>query len=281
MIVAISDTHLGTDDLGDAYNRREDVKAFVRYLRDELQPDHLVLNGDIEDFWRRDMRTLTRENYDVFYRLRELQEAGTAVHYVLGNHDWYARNDVLEGQRSYYADNYSVALSLQEAGKTYTFMHGHQFDPLQDPWYFDKLALISDDVYGARFSHLWELFSRTEDLADAFATAKHIVLDRLIRGKFRDRIARMDRCQSGCQAEEELHAARRYAQEQLETDVLCLGHTHVPGITEDGRAANSGAWVAGMNTYLQITDEVRLLEWNDGDPIAHEDRIEGTDHRGE
>ncbi len=277
MIVALSDTHLGTDHLGSAYNRREDVKAFLRYVRDDVQPDHLVLNGDIEDLWRRDMRTLTRENYDVFHLFHELQAAGTAVHYVLGNHDWYARHDVLDGRQSYYANDYSVALRLDEHGSTYTFMHGHQFDPLQEEWYFDKLALISDDAYGSKFSHLWELFSEIQDVPDAIATTKRLIWDRLTKGKFQDRIARMDRCQHGCHAESELFAARRFGMNTLDTDVLCLGHTHTPGITADGRAVNCGAWVDGKNTYLEITDDVRLFEWNDGDPTELHDRVPAED----
>ena len=267
MIVAISDTHLGTDHLGPRYVARADVKAFLRYLRDDLKPDHLVLNGDIEDFWRRDMRSLTRESYDVFYRFRELQEAGTAVHYVLGNHDWYARNDIRLGQPSYYLNGYSEALKLTDSGTTYTFMHGHQFDPLQDEWYFDKLALISNDAMGARFSHLWEVFSETRNFSDALRTTKHLLLDRITRGKWEDRIARMDRCQTECGDVDERSTARAYATSKLDTDVICTGHTHIPGITPDGRVANSGAWVGGQNTYLVLEDRPRLMKWNDGDPI--------------
>ena len=80
MIVAVSDTHLGTAHLDSIDPDRDEFKQFLKYLRDDLQPTHLVLNGDIEDFWRRDMRTLTRENYDVFTRLRELRDAGIEVH---------------------------------------------------------------------------------------------------------------------------------------------------------------------------------------------------------
>ncbi len=274
MIVTISDTHLGTDHLGPRYNNREDVKAFLRYLRDDLRPDHLVLNGDIEDLWRRDIRTLTRENYDVFYRFRELQEQGTAVHYVLGNHDWYARRDVRCGGVSYYTEDYAESLTLTDAGTTYTFMHGHQFDPLQEVWYFDKLALISDDAFGAKFSHLWEVFAEIEGLSDGVETVQRLVVDRLTRGPWQQRIERMDRCQTGCDAEAELHEAQKYADSALDTGVLCTGHTHMAGITADGRAANSGAWVGGQNTYLVIDDGIRVLEWNDGSPRERSARVE-------
>ncbi len=275
MIVTISDTHLGTDHLGPRYNNREDVKAFLRYLRDDLRPDHLVLNGDIEDLWRRNVRTLTRENYDVFHLFRELKDQGVAVHYVLGNHDWYARKDVFRGRLSYYTEDYAEMLTLTDAGTKYTFMHGHQFDPIQDEWYFDKLALISDDAFGARFSHFWEVLSELEGLPDAVATAKRLVVDRITKGPWQQRIERMDRCQTGCDAAAELHESHDYAESMLVTDVLCTGHTHVPGITADGRAANSGAWVGQQRTFLEIDDGLRLLEWNDGDPYElGEDQIE-------
>ena len=266
MIIAVSDTHLGTDHLGPAYNDRLAVKAFLRYLRDVRQPDHLVLNGDIEDLWRRDMRTLTRENYDIFHLFHELQDAGTEVHYVLGNHDWYARKDVRGGQTSYYADDYNEVLTLTDDDTDYTFVHGHQFDPLQEEWYFDKLALISDDAFGSKFSHLWEVFSETRNAADAMATAKRLVFDRITQGGWQQRIERMDRCQTGCDATSELNAARKYAESMLDTDVICTGHTHQPGISSDGLAVNCGSWVGDHTTYLEIDHELKLFEWNDGDP---------------
>ena len=102
-IVVVSDVHLGKHRKTDQRADRMQFKEFLRELIDGSEIDHLknvdnqihlVLNGDIDDLWRRDMRTLTRENYDIYNMFNELKEEDSiTVHYLLGNHDWYARKD--------------------------------------------------------------------------------------------------------------------------------------------------------------------------------------------
>lgn len=274
MIVAVSDTHLGTEHLDSVDPDREAFKRFLRYLETDLQPTHLVLNGDIEDFWRRDMRTLTRENYDVFGQLRDLQAAGTAVHYVLGNHDWYARKDVAVHRRPdddgaesdrYYDSGYPDRLTISTHGTSYTFMHGHQFDPLQDEWYFDKLAVISTDSLGATFSEKWALFSEVDGPTGVVRALAKLASDRMRLGTWESRLGKMDRC-GDHDPDVSPRAAERYAAAHPDTDWLCIGHTHCAGIEADANVANSGAWLDGRDTYLVLTDRPRLMAWNDGDP---------------
>lgn len=277
MIVAVSDTHLGTAHLDSVDPDRDEFKRFLRYLRDDLQPTHLVLNGDIEDFWRRDMRTLTRENYDVFTRLRELRDAGIEVHYVLGNHDWYARKDLEvtggRGEKAYYDSEYPEQLTISTDGTTYTFMHGHQFDPVQDEWYFDKLAVISTDSVGATFSEKWALFSEVNGVAEMFHALLKLATDRVSHGTWADRLGKMDRC-GDHDLNEQPGSAGQYVADRPDTDWLCIGHTHCAGIRPDTNVANSGAWLDSENTYLVLEDRPRLMAWNDGEP---EPRTEHTE----
>ncbi len=274
MIVVVSDIHLGTEDMGPVYANRESFVEFLTYVRDELQPTQLVLNGDIEDFWRRDMRSVTRDDFDVFTAFEECHEAGIDVHYVLGNHDWYARKDVDAGRREFYETDYYPELTLEYGPTSYAFLHGHQFDPLQDPWYFDKLALVSDDVVGATFSQKWAMYTDARSRLSALKTAFKLYSDRITRGRLEDRVARMDRCQTECNVREQYRDARRYVRENTDVDVICTGHTHHAAISADGSVANSGSWVADETTYLVLEEEPRLMDWNDGDPVEQTERIE-------
>lgn len=266
MIVVASDVHLGVEQA----ERREFV-GFLRYLRDNLEPEALVLNGDIEDLWRRDIRTVTREDWDVFALFDELQGEGMEVHYVLGNHDWYARHDANEGG-PFYTTDYVEELALETEGTTYRFMHGHQFDPVQDERYFDLLARVTDDALGGGFDETWALYNAAEGAAEAVETALRQAYDQATGGRkkeaLRNQVNAMDRCQNGCDAGPQLERAHRYAQ-GLEEDVLCVAHTHKPGITQDGAVANSGAWLEGedaANTYLVLEEEPQLMDWNRGAP---------------
>ncbi len=273
MIVVVSDAHLGTEDLSSASANREAFTEFLSHVRDELRPTDLVLNGDIEDLWRRDMRSVTRDDFDVFATLQECREAGIDVHYVLGNHDWYARKDVDAGRRQFYETDYYRELTLDYGTTSYAFLHGHQFDPLQDPWYFDKLALVSNDVIGATFSQKWAMYTEASSYLSALKTAFKLYRDRIVRGKFEDRVAEMDVCQTGCNAREQYRDTRRYLREKPDVDVICTGHTHHAAISADESVANSGSWVGEETTYLVLEAEPKLMDWNDADPVERTERM--------
>ncbi len=267
MIVAVSDVHLGVAGLESLASGRTEFRRFLRHLRDEARPDHLVLNGDVEDLWRRDMRTLTRENYDVFTLLSELRDAGIGVHYVLGNHDWYARRDARARGEPYYETEYDAELTLETDGTAYAFLHGHQFDPLQREWYFDKLALVSDDAVGATFSKKWAVVADADDNVELAKTLGKLLYDRISEGSWDRRVLEMDRCETDLDLGVEPPGSARYVRSRPEVDWLCIGHTHEAGIAGSGNVANSGAWLGDRHTYLELTDEPRLMEWNEGDPI--------------
>lgn len=274
MIVSVSDTHLGTEEIDPVFANREGFMRFLTYLKDELQPTHLVLNGDIEDLWRRDMRSVTRDHFNVFAAFEACSEKGIDVHYVLGNHDWYARKDIDAGRRQFYETNYQPELILDCGDTSYAFLHGHQFDSLQDPWYFDKLALVSGDAVGATFSQKWAMFTEARSRLSALKTVFKLYGDRITLGTFEDRIERMDRCQTGCNARSQYRDARHYARQELDVDVICTGHTHHAAISADGIVANSGSWVAGETTYLVLEEFPRLMDWNDGSPVERTERME-------
>lgn len=272
MILTVSDTHLGHDDVD-----REPFMGFLTTVRDELQPDHLVLNGDIEDLWRRDMRTLTRDDQDLFGLLEDIEDSGTAVHYVLGNHDWYARHDTEEGLGSFYTTDYAEDVEIEDDGTTYTFVHGHQFDPVQQEAYFDLLAEVTDDALGDGFDQIWSAYNEVTGAGEAIEKGLRMAYDHITSGSRKDdlydELAEMDRCQNGPDDRGQLRDAEAYAAD-IETDVLCFGHTHNAAISEDGDVVNSGSWLGEEQTYVVLDgDGPQLMDWNDGEPYEVTDAV--------
>ncbi|GEM_PF-1244999 len=285
-IVAVSDVHLGTAHIeGITPPDRGRFEEFLREFPDVLgsvlgtTPGHLVLNGDVDDLWRRNVRTLTRENYDIYGLLADLRERGIEVHYVLGNHDWYARRD-REGAGgrsgvSYYDTDYEERVRLATNGTNYTFVHGYQFDrlilgfaramgfsPPEDV--FDVLAEFDGDVYGNGQERLWNRIRRFGEYRYDFS-------------RFRSLLEQVD--VDGGERKRDLgvapRGAMRSARRDPDTDWLCIGHTHVGGIepdpsVENGGVANSGAWKGAEDSFLVLEATPGLWSWNDDDPVRLE-----------
>ena len=85
VIVADAHFHLHPDS---AEMRR--VERFLELLATARRADHLVLLGDIFDFWF-DYPHFRLDGYDSILRgLDEVRQAGTEIHFIGGNHDIWA-----------------------------------------------------------------------------------------------------------------------------------------------------------------------------------------------
>ena len=77
-VVVLSDIHLGT------YGCR--AKELLNYLR-SIQPDMLILNGDIIDGWQFSKRFFPSLHMQVIRELMKFITNGSRVVYITGNHD--------------------------------------------------------------------------------------------------------------------------------------------------------------------------------------------------
>jgi len=77
-VVVISDVHLGT------FGCR--AKALNRYLR-SIEPEILILNGDIIDIWQFRKRYWPKSHMKVVHRIFKMLTQGTKIYYLTGNHD--------------------------------------------------------------------------------------------------------------------------------------------------------------------------------------------------
>lgn len=77
-VVVISDVHLGT------YGCH--ATELQEYLK-SVQPDHLILNGDIIDIWQFRKRYFPKSHLKVIKTIVSMASKGTKVSYITGNHD--------------------------------------------------------------------------------------------------------------------------------------------------------------------------------------------------
>ena len=243
LILAVSDVHLGYQE-----SNRRDFLSFLKEVCKPLGPDdHLVLLGDILDFWRRNNVTVAIENQLIFKTLESLK---SKVHYVVGNHDYTLITLRLPTSQFF---DVRKSLRLEDNDIPYNFIHGYQlealaiFEPLTIEEYESlciSLCQRTGDFIGDILSVLWDTLHLSFKKGDK--------RQKTIRAITETPESRRD-----------MHKVDQLARSSVRglflglsrNERLVFGHTHRPFIEED--VANTGSWVADskiQNTYLKIED---------------------------
>lgn len=134
-IAVISDVHLGT------FGCR--AKQLLTYLN-SIEPNKLILNGDIIDIWQFNKRYFPKSHLSVIKKIMNFAANGTEVIYITGNHDEMLRK--FSGSE---IGNISIVnkLVLHLDGKKAWFFHGDVFDiSIQNAKWLAKLGSYGYDL---------------------------------------------------------------------------------------------------------------------------------------
>lgn len=252
MITVVSDIHFGFD--------RCNKGTFERFLDtyNFADVDHLVLLGDVLDFWRRNNALVVRENEEILDKLSNLN-AGS-IHYVVGNHDYY-----LLRLNDRYAGNYPFTVSkflrLEDGGKKFYFIHGYELEvlanlePLSIESYekFCEKMCFTEDVLGWWASHLWDIIEKRGSVWAQIGMMKKAPNER----KDIDKVYNLA-----------VSKAAYILLGMKQNEAFVYGHTHRPFINKEGTVANTGSWVdePGLskeyhNSYVEISDGQMKLKY--------------------
>ncbi len=246
MIVVISDVHLGYEKCN-----TENFKKFVDFLGTQ-NIDHLVLLGDVLDFWRRSANSVVKENEEILDALASLD---TGTHYVVGNHDYallYTQGLPFE---------FTKTLTLTSGHRTFRFIHGYQIEFQSVLKFYEGICEVlctSGDGTGEVLSDTWDFYEqkmrrllKKEGYSECRRNLKRRELDRIVEYMLK------------YPEDEPLH--REFTEEQVyqyresagldPEEVLVYGHTHNPCVNQT--RANAGCWVSNSNTsdsFLVIRD---------------------------
>ena len=189
---------------------------------------HLVIVGDLFEFWYEYNDYVCRNHMDLFFAMRELVKSGCEVHLLQGNHD-FAYGDFFPKSLGVLTHK---ELKLDIQGKKVYFRHG-------------------DGVAKSDFGY--RLFRRVLDfplnrflfrqLHPDWGMALARFVGRNSRKVGESRIIKM---------EEYLHWANRML-EKTGCSYCILGHHHISGIwnVEKGIVASAGDWMKKL-TYLRM-----------------------------
>jgi len=115
----ISDAHLGADPEAIEAPRRRRLLDFLAHLPGRASALYVV--GDLFDFWFEYGSAIPRRHFETLAALRRLREAGIAVHYLNGNHDFWL-GPFLE--RELGVSTHSGPVTLETQGRRLWIHHG-------------------------------------------------------------------------------------------------------------------------------------------------------------
>ena len=238
-IASISDIHLGPRDLSDSFRHSEsELLGFLTYL--EGRYDLIVLNGDIFETRKGGVPYANNRCMKRIYQSRkEIVDRFVNGKYlfVRGNHDYFVKDF-----------NASDHFEFKEQdGDQYTFIHGHQYDPLSFPLRVNEF-----------FSWLMGMCQRVV----------HPEFDIF----FKRRLPRV-RCYHEKKSFRRMLARENSNHNQSQHLVFLIGHTHLLKKVEVGEnftILNSGTCLNEAFEFASIdtcSKEYFVAKWRDGEMI--------------
>jgi len=241
-LAVLSDIHLGT------YGCQ--AKAVNKYLK-SIEPEILVLNGDIIDIWQFSKHYWPKSHMKVVQRIFKMLGNGTKIYYLTGNHD-----EMLRKFTDFNLGNLEVLnkLVLELDGKKAWFFHGDVFDiTMKHSKWLAKLGAVGYDF-------LIILNSIANFISEKILRRGRLSFSQKVKQGFKSAIKFIDDFED---------TAVQVAIEKKYDYVIC-GHIHHPIIknfpTDYGTITylNSGDWVENLTA----------LEYNNGNWSLYQHIVE-------
>ncbi|MBK9255026.1 MAG: UDP-2,3-diacylglucosamine diphosphatase [Saprospiraceae bacterium] len=251
-VAVISDTHLGT------YGCH--AKELLDYLR-SIEPDMLILNGDIIDIWNLSKSYFPKAHMQVIRHILKMAEKGCKVYYITGNHDEMLRK--YEGTK---IGNVQLEdkLILALDGKIIWFFHGDVFDSTTKGW-----AKVIAKLGGKGYD-LLILFNRFVNKILNYFGKEKMSLSKKIKSGVKHAVKWISNFET---------TAAELAIDQ-EYDVVVCGHIHQPLKKVISNKAgsvlymNSGDWVENCTALEYMAGEWTIYTY---DKVDYEGQSEADE----
>jgi UDP-2,3-diacylglucosamine hydrolase len=237
-IYFISDVHLAFEEDGEERAKREKLLGFCDFIME--QASALYILGDLFDFWFEWHHVVPGYWFPILHQLRKMVDAGIAVHFTTGNHDFYT-GDYLQKEIGLVCHREAVEFSI--GGKRFFAAHG---DGLAKK---DRGYRLVKRIIRHRFSIFCYRNFIPADIG--------MFMARLTSRSSR-KLVKIDRAAWG---EEYFQFARQKFREGF--DYVLLGHIHQPMHRQEGGKVyvNCGDWLSHF-TYARFDGrQLTLNHW--------------------
>jgi UDP-2,3-diacylglucosamine pyrophosphatase LpxH len=260
MIISVSDVHLGEDGY---LEKDRQFSKWLDFIKngDLRNGGHLVLLGDIFDFWRKDLVQILQDHSDAIEKLYEFQ-SNVDVHYVIGNHDFYI-SEIPEYFNASPFKFFGPSIDIEDV-QTFRFIHGYQLEVMVNPYSKDMKLYESlarrlsyhSGLTGQAASGIWNAICSLTQAEGEY-----------ISSMLKDPASRLNGKSSAGQGIMRLSKSKaRCLLLGSPFDWLVYGHTHSPFVDPNSKTINTGSWGRGRSSdsmwYLKIDRGVPgLVEW--------------------
>ena len=237
----ISDVHLTLQDNQEERNRRKLLFQFFHMVQETGGTLYIV--GDLFDFWFEYRQVVAKGYLDVISQLYMLRNSGVEIHFILGNHDYWA-DDFFAKYLGFHV--YQEAADVEIGGRRVHLTHGDGLLPSDRGYRLLRLVLRNRlTIFLYRWFH--------PDLGIALA-------------QYASRLSRKYNPDDG-REDYKFNGLMGYVQEQWAAgaDLVVMGHYHVNRLqtnTEGKSFLCLGDWINHF-TYGRILDgRIELLKWS-------------------
>ncbi|MFY7653308.1 MAG: UDP-2,3-diacylglucosamine diphosphatase [Chitinophagaceae bacterium] len=242
-VVVMSDLHLGT------YGCH--AREIVNYLK-SIQPEVLILNGDIIDVWQFNKRYFPAAHLQVIKELLHLLSLGVKIIYITGNHDEALRrfSDCQMGNLQL-----TDKLVMEINGKTTWIFHGDVFDATTK-----GSAKLIAKLGGHGYDMLILLNSFINGFLKLLGKEK-MSLSKKVKNSVKKAVSWVNNFE---QTAAELAIEKKY-------DYVICGHIHQPQkrevVTKQGKVTylNSGDWIENLTALEFENNEWQIHQYNEND----------------
>ncbi len=244
-LVVLSDVHLGT------YGCH--ATELLLYLK-SIQPEMLVLNGDIIDGWAFSKRYFPAAHFAVIKELFKLLSLGTKIIYLTGNHDEFLRKySELEMGNLVLSDKFVINID----NKKMWIFHGDVFDnTTQGSAKF--LAKLGGKGYDMLI-----LMNRAINYLLEISGREKVSFSKKIKNSVKKAMAFINDFEETIA---DLAIEKKY-------DYVICGHIHQPTqkeiVTPNGKVIylNSGDWIENLTALEYNNNQWKIFQYNDNDFI--------------
>ena len=245
-VVVMSDLHLGT------YGCH--AREIVNYLK-SIQPQILVLNGDVIDGWQFSKRYFPVAHMQVIKEIVSLLSKGTRVIYITGNHD-----EVLRRYSDIQIGNFQLTdkVVMEINGKMTWIFHGDVFDATTKGG-AKVLAKLGGHGYD-----LLIILNRCINWFLKIAGREKMSFSKRVKNSVKKAVSWIGDFE---QTAAELAIRKGY-------DYVICGHIHQPQQrvieTKEGNVTylNSGDWVENLTALEYNHNEWKIYQYNEKDYAA-------------